>query len=190
MLSSVHVLCRTLRVLLEPQSWQLSPAPSPSADPFPPPGGSSPSPTTAQHGGPCPSSSAFLPQVILKDLEVLAEIASSPAGQMDDPGPLDGPDLRVSHSELQVPTPGRAGLLKTPGESFLEGCSLGDPGNGSAQSCPGPAGLWAVPLSAPSYLTLQQPSTPVRDLHSPFSSSPCKSRAFGLLAKYKTIRVS
>ncbi|KAJ8785782.1 hypothetical protein J1605_006742 [Eschrichtius robustus] len=56
-----------------------------------------------------------LGQVILKDLEVLAEIASSPAGQMDDPGPLDGPDLRVSHSELQVPTPGRAGLLKTPG---------------------------------------------------------------------------
>ncbi|ELW63031.1 Protein VAC14 like protein [Tupaia chinensis] len=52
--------------------------------------------------------------VILKDLEVLAEIASSPAGQTDDPDPLDGPDLRASHAELQVPTPGRAGLLNTP----------------------------------------------------------------------------
>lgn len=61
----------------------------------------------------------FSPQVILKDLEVLAEIASSPAGQADDPGALDGPDLRVSHSELQAPTPGRAGLLNTPGESSL-----------------------------------------------------------------------
>ncbi|XP_026975119.1 protein VAC14 homolog isoform X4 [Sagmatias obliquidens] len=65
-------------------------------------------------------------EVILKDLEVLAEIASSPAGQMDDPGPLDGPDLRVSHSELQVPTPGRAGLLKTPGTKGLE-CSPSTP---------------------------------------------------------------
>lgn len=45
---------------------------------------------------------------------MLAEIASSPAGQTDDLGPLDGPDLRVSHSELQVPTPGRASLLPTP----------------------------------------------------------------------------
>ena len=63
----------------------------------------------------------FSPQVILKDLEVLAEIASSPAGQTDDPGPLDGPDLRVSHSELQAPIPGRAGLLNTPGESSLPG---------------------------------------------------------------------
>lgn len=58
----------------------------------------------------------FSPQVILKDLEVLAEIASSPAGQTDDPSPLDGPDLRVSHSELQVPTPGRGGLLTSPGK--------------------------------------------------------------------------
>uniref|UniRef100_A0A9L0JRL7 Protein VAC14 homolog n=1 Tax=Equus asinus TaxID=9793 RepID=A0A9L0JRL7_EQUAS len=41
-------------------------------------------------------------EVILKDLEVLAEIASSPAGQTDDPGPLDGPDLQVRHSELQL----------------------------------------------------------------------------------------
>lgn len=58
-------------------------------------------------------------EVILKDLEVLAEIASSPAGQTDDPGPLDGPDLRVGHSELQVPTASRAGLLP-PGSKGLE----------------------------------------------------------------------
>uniref|UniRef100_A0A2K5R1J7 Protein VAC14 homolog n=1 Tax=Cebus imitator TaxID=2715852 RepID=A0A2K5R1J7_CEBIM len=65
-------------------------------------------------------------EVILKDLEVLAEIASSPAGQTDDPGPLDGPDLRTSHSELQVPTPSRAGLLNTSGTKGLE-CSPSTP---------------------------------------------------------------
>ncbi|KAF6079889.1 VAC14 component of PIKFYVE complex [Phyllostomus discolor] len=65
-------------------------------------------------------------EVILKDLEVLAEIASSPAGQTEDPGPLDGPDLRVSHSELQVPAPGRAGLLTAPSTKGLE-CSPSTP---------------------------------------------------------------
>ncbi|XP_064345053.1 protein VAC14 homolog isoform X2 [Camelus dromedarius] len=65
-------------------------------------------------------------EVILKDLEVLAEIASSPAGQTDDPGPLDGPDLRVNHSELQVPPSSRAGLLNTPGTKGLE-CSPSTP---------------------------------------------------------------
>uniref|UniRef100_A0A2I3H357 Protein VAC14 homolog n=1 Tax=Nomascus leucogenys TaxID=61853 RepID=A0A2I3H357_NOMLE len=65
-------------------------------------------------------------EVILKDLEVLAEIASSPAGQTDDPGPFDGPDLRSSHSELQVPTPGRVGLLNTSGTKGLE-CSPSTP---------------------------------------------------------------
>uniref|UniRef100_A0A8C3VPK6 Uncharacterized protein n=1 Tax=Catagonus wagneri TaxID=51154 RepID=A0A8C3VPK6_9CETA len=65
-------------------------------------------------------------EVILKDLEVLAEIASSPAGQTDDAGPLDGPDPRVGHSELQVPTPGRASLLSTPGTKGLE-CSPSTP---------------------------------------------------------------
>ncbi|XP_041124019.1 protein VAC14 homolog [Polyodon spathula] len=39
-------------------------------------------------------------EVILKDLEVLAEIASSPAGQTDAPGSCDSSD---SKSELQVP---------------------------------------------------------------------------------------
>ncbi|XP_045047820.2 protein VAC14 homolog isoform X1 [Desmodus rotundus] len=65
-------------------------------------------------------------EVILKDLEVLAEIASSPAGQTEDPGPLDGPDLRVSPSELQVPTPGRASLLTAPSTKGLE-CSPSTP---------------------------------------------------------------
>ncbi|XP_049642311.1 protein VAC14 homolog [Suncus etruscus] len=58
-------------------------------------------------------------EVILKDLEVLAEIASSPAGQTDDAAPLDGPDLRVGHSELQVPMASRVGL-QPPGSKGLE----------------------------------------------------------------------
>lgn len=102
------VLCKTFRALRQPCSQQLSSQqPATLCRPLP---------TSWRQlcGDPCPSSSAFLPQVILKDLEVLAEIASSPAGQTDDLGPLDGPDLRISHSELQVPTPGRASLLPTP----------------------------------------------------------------------------
>ncbi|XP_063103708.1 protein VAC14 homolog isoform X3 [Cavia porcellus] len=65
-------------------------------------------------------------EVVLKDLEVLAEIASSPAGQTDEPGPADGPDLRVSHSELQVPTPSRGSLLNTASTKGLE-CSPSTP---------------------------------------------------------------
>ncbi|XP_021112379.1 protein VAC14 homolog isoform X1 [Heterocephalus glaber] len=65
-------------------------------------------------------------EVVLKDLEVLAEIASSPAGQTDEPSPADGPDLRVGHSELQVPTPSRASLLNTPSTKGLE-CSPSTP---------------------------------------------------------------
>lgn len=60
-------------------------------------------------------------EVVLKDLEVLAEIASSPAGQTDDPGAPDGPDLQVNHSELQVPTSGRANLLNPPSKYSLKG---------------------------------------------------------------------
>lgn len=66
----------------------------------------------------------LFPQVVLKDLEVLAEIASSPAGQTDDPGAPDGPDFRVNHSELQVPTSGRANLLNPPSKYFPEGSGL------------------------------------------------------------------
>ncbi|KAG9352518.1 hypothetical protein JZ751_020932 [Albula glossodonta] len=45
-------------------------------------------------------------QVILKDLEVLAEIASSPAGQTDAAGSCDNNDGK---SELQVPVPAQPG---------------------------------------------------------------------------------
>lgn len=66
----------------------------------------------------------LFPQVVLKDLEVLAEIASSPAGQTDDPSAPDGPDLRANHSELQVPTSSRANLLNPPSKYFPEGSHL------------------------------------------------------------------
>ncbi|XP_059119990.1 protein VAC14 homolog [Peromyscus eremicus] len=65
-------------------------------------------------------------EVVLKDLEVLAEIASSPAGQTDDPGAPDGPDFRVSHSELQVHTSSRANMLTAPSTKGLE-CSPSTP---------------------------------------------------------------
>lgn len=131
----------------------------------------------------------FSPQVILKDLEVLAEIASSPAGQTEDPGPLDGPDLRVSHPELQVPTPGRAGLLTTPSKYSPDAPGLRDPGNTGAQSDPGlghprgcpspalefcqgvrvsnghcPGGRWTLPCC---HLLAHTPA-PVRDAQSLF----------------------
>lgn len=77
---------------------------------------------------------------------MLAEIASSPAGQTDDAGPPDGPDLRVGHSELQVPTPGRASLLSTPGESPPDGCSLGTLGGAGLSPILDRAGHWAVPV--------------------------------------------
>lgn len=105
------------------------------------------SPAIAACGGPC-LILCFSPQVILKDLEVLAEIASSPAGQTEDPGPLDGPDLRVSHSELQVPTPGRASLLTTPSKYPLMPPASGTLGTpvlglvldwGRPRCCPSPA---------------------------------------------------
>ncbi|KAM8946669.1 protein VAC14 homolog isoform 2-T2 [Pelodytes ibericus] len=47
-------------------------------------------------------------EVILKDLEVLAEIASSPAGQTDSSS--DSPDQPAGLSALQVPTSGRGSL--------------------------------------------------------------------------------
>ncbi|XP_044519032.1 protein VAC14 homolog [Gracilinanus agilis] len=65
-------------------------------------------------------------EVILKDLEVLAEIASSPAGQTEGPGPFDSPNMRVNHSDLQVPTSGRTSLLGPPGARGLE-CSPSSP---------------------------------------------------------------
>ncbi|XP_010183877.1 PREDICTED: protein VAC14 homolog, partial [Mesitornis unicolor] len=63
-------------------------------------------------------------EVILKDLEVLAEIASSPAGQTEGLGPSDGPDVRPSPVELHVPA--RAGQLGSSGTKGLE-CSPSTP---------------------------------------------------------------
>ncbi|NXG68875.1 VAC14 protein, partial [Baryphthengus martii] len=63
-------------------------------------------------------------EVILKDLEVLAEIASSPAGQTEGPGPSDGSDVRPGPVELHVPA--RAGQLSSSGTKGLE-CSPSTP---------------------------------------------------------------
>ncbi|XP_068116129.1 protein VAC14 homolog isoform X1 [Hyperolius riggenbachi] len=52
-------------------------------------------------------------EVILKDLEVLAEIASSPAGQTD---ASDGSDVISGHSTLHVPSPARGAQLGNAGE--------------------------------------------------------------------------
>ncbi|NXU58593.1 VAC14 protein, partial [Turnix velox] len=63
-------------------------------------------------------------EVILKDLEVLAEIASSPAGQTEGQGASDGSDARPSPVELHIP--GRAGQLSSSGPKGLE-CSPSTP---------------------------------------------------------------
>ncbi|XP_030366884.1 protein VAC14 homolog [Strigops habroptila] len=57
-------------------------------------------------------------EVILKDLEVLAEIASSPAGQTEGHGPSNSSDARPSPVELHVPD--RAGQLSSSGMKGLE----------------------------------------------------------------------
>ncbi|XP_069510917.1 protein VAC14 homolog isoform X2 [Ambystoma mexicanum] len=59
-------------------------------------------------------------KVILKDLEVLAEIASSPAGQTEDQLPCDSPDTRPKHSELQVPAPGKGAQSSPTGAKGIE----------------------------------------------------------------------
>ncbi|XP_069510892.1 protein VAC14 homolog isoform X1 [Ambystoma mexicanum] len=59
-------------------------------------------------------------EVILKDLEVLAEIASSPAGQTEDQLPCDSPDTRPKHSELQVPAPGKGAQSSPTGAKGIE----------------------------------------------------------------------
>ncbi|KAM6250678.1 protein VAC14 homolog isoform 2-T2 [Spheniscus humboldti] len=63
-------------------------------------------------------------EVILKDLEVLAEIASSPAGQTEGHGPSDGSDVRPGPVELHIPA--RAGQLSSSGMKALE-CSPSTP---------------------------------------------------------------
>uniref|UniRef100_A0A8C5TDT0 Protein VAC14 homolog n=1 Tax=Malurus cyaneus samueli TaxID=2593467 RepID=A0A8C5TDT0_9PASS len=64
-------------------------------------------------------------EVILKDLELLAEIASSPAGQTEEgQGPSDGSDVRPGPVELHVPA--RAGQLSSSSTKGLE-CSPSTP---------------------------------------------------------------
>ncbi|XP_062465271.1 protein VAC14 homolog isoform X4 [Pezoporus occidentalis] len=63
-------------------------------------------------------------EVILKDLEVLAEIASSPAGQTEGYGASDSSDAQPNLVELQVPD--RAGQLSSSGMKGLE-CSPSTP---------------------------------------------------------------
>ncbi|XP_075290237.1 hydrocephalus-inducing protein homolog isoform X3 [Opisthocomus hoazin] len=63
-------------------------------------------------------------EVILKDLEVLAEIASSPAGQTEGHGPSDSSDAQPGPLELHVPA--RAGQLSNSGTKGLE-CSPSTP---------------------------------------------------------------
>ncbi|NWZ23278.1 VAC14 protein, partial [Asarcornis scutulata] len=63
-------------------------------------------------------------EVILKDLEVLAEIASSPAGQTEGHGPSETPDPRPGQVELHIP--GRNSQLSASGMKGLE-CSPSTP---------------------------------------------------------------
>lgn len=67
------------------------------------------------HCSPYVISASF--QVILKDLEVLAEIASSPAGQTEGHGPYEGSDMQSSQSELHVPI--KPSQLSTSGKCML-----------------------------------------------------------------------
>ncbi|XP_074957904.1 protein VAC14 homolog isoform X1 [Phalacrocorax aristotelis] len=63
-------------------------------------------------------------EVILKDLEVLAEIASSPAGQTEGHGPSDSSDVRPGPVELHILA--RASQLSSSGTKSLE-CSPSTP---------------------------------------------------------------
>ncbi|XP_054856657.1 protein VAC14 homolog isoform X1 [Eublepharis macularius] len=65
-------------------------------------------------------------EVILKDLEVLAEIASSPAGQTEGQGPCDGSESQPGQLELHVPAPTRTGQAGSPGTKGME-CSPSTP---------------------------------------------------------------
>ncbi|XP_062997601.1 protein VAC14 homolog [Elgaria multicarinata webbii] len=65
-------------------------------------------------------------EVILKDLEVLAEIASSPAGQTEHQGPNDGSSVRSGQLELQIPAPTKTGQVGASGTKGLE-CSPSTP---------------------------------------------------------------
>lgn len=79
------------------------------------------------------------PQVILKDLELLAEIASSPAGQTEEGHSVsDGSDVQPGPVELHVPA--RAGQLSSSSEchSSVPPCSWAlSTFQGTSQVCSG-----------------------------------------------------
>ncbi|XP_033013222.1 protein VAC14 homolog [Lacerta agilis] len=65
-------------------------------------------------------------EVILKDLEVLAEIASSPAGQTEGQGAPDGPSSRPGQLELHIPAPTKPSQVGSSGTKGME-CSPSTP---------------------------------------------------------------
>ncbi|XP_030059458.1 protein VAC14 homolog [Microcaecilia unicolor] len=65
-------------------------------------------------------------EVILKDLEVLAEIASSPAGQTEDLGLCDSPDMKLEQPELQMPVAPKSTYLSPSNTKGTE-CSPSTP---------------------------------------------------------------
>ncbi|XP_031471300.1 protein VAC14 homolog isoform X1 [Phasianus colchicus] len=88
-------------------------------------------------------------EVILKDLEVLAEIASSPAGQTEGYGPSEAAEPRPSQVELHVPI--RNSQLSSSAVGAHQQC--GEPG-----CCRSPLPGWELPLG-PKGLECS-PSTP------------------------------
>ncbi|XP_070808988.1 protein VAC14 homolog [Pituophis catenifer annectens] len=66
-------------------------------------------------------------EVILKDLEVLAEIASSPAGQMEDRGLQEGPGLRLEQLDLPVHTSAKSSQAVSSSGAKSMGCSPSTP---------------------------------------------------------------
>ncbi|XP_063168787.1 protein VAC14 homolog isoform X2 [Candoia aspera] len=65
-------------------------------------------------------------EVILKDLEVLAEIASSPAGQVEGRGLQEGSGLRLEQLDLPVPTSAKSSQAVSSGAKSI-GCSPSTP---------------------------------------------------------------
>ncbi|XP_042294685.1 protein VAC14 homolog isoform X2 [Sceloporus undulatus] len=66
-------------------------------------------------------------EVILKDLEVLAEIASSPAGQTEGQGTHDTPNVRSGQLELALPAPAKTNQSGSSGAKGALECSPSTP---------------------------------------------------------------
>ncbi|KAJ6666165.1 hypothetical protein lerEdw1_001069 [Lerista edwardsae] len=73
-------------------------------------------------------------EVILKDLEVLAEIASSPAGQTEDQGPYENSDAQAGQLELHIPTPSKTCQVGSSACEDSPGANLEAPSS-PLQSC-------------------------------------------------------